>query len=126
MFKFQWLILMVCVSVVQGYAGMSPLIKLSRWIDTPDGGGRAGAAMRSIAAGYFHTCVLDDEGAKCWGRDDYGQTIVPTNLIGVRQIAAGGNHTCAVDDEGVKCWGSNGYGQTSVPTDFKNLVVAIR
>ena len=34
-----------------------------------------------IAAGYYHTCALNDAGeAVCWGWDDYGQSSPPENL----------------------------------------------
>jgi len=68
-----------------------------------------------ISAGGLHTCALDDEGVKCWGWNEDGQTNAPP-LINPRAISAGGWHTCALDDSGVKCWGSNGSGQTNVPS----------
>lgn len=35
---------------------------------------------RLIAPGPTHTCALDDDGVKCWGKDWYGSTKVPANL----------------------------------------------
>jgi hypothetical protein len=68
-----------------------------------------------LSVGTFHSCFIADDGAKCWGKNDYGQTNVPT-LINPRQISAGDDHTCALDDDGVKCWGKNDQGQTDIPT----------
>ena len=70
-----------------------------------------------LSLGYDHSCVRDDTGVVCWGRNDYGQTNVPS-LSNPRQVSAGGNHTCAIDDTGVVCWGRNDDGQSNVPTLF--------
>jgi alpha-tubulin suppressor-like RCC1 family protein len=82
-----------------------------------------------LAAGAFHTCVLNAEGVYCWGRNDFGQlgyghtdtigddelpgTVGPVPLGGnAIEIAAGAFHTCALLDTGaVRCWGRNDAGQ---------------
>ena len=34
-----------------------------------------------LTAGVYHTCVIDDNGLQCWGRDNDGQSTVPTGLV---------------------------------------------
>jgi hypothetical protein len=36
---------------------------------------------RAIAAGGSHTCAIDDHGVTCWGRNDYGQSTIPEDLV---------------------------------------------
>ena len=67
-----------------------------------------------LSVGTSHSCVIDDVGVKCWGKNDFGQTNVPS-LKDPRQISAGDDHTCALDVSGVKCWGKNDKGQIEVP-----------
>lgn len=67
-----------------------------------------------LSAGDNHTCVIDNSGVKCWGRNDHKQNDVPT-LSNPTQVSAGGDHTCAIDDNGLTCWGYNALGQSSVP-----------
>jgi cysteine-rich repeat protein len=82
-----------------------------------------------IAAGTYHTCVLDEGAVRCWGSNGYGQlgyghtiTIGDNELpvtagdvdVGgyVIQIAAGDLHTCALLDTGnVRCWGWGSHGR---------------
>src|SRR5204862_18910 len=60
-----------------------------------------------------------------WGRNDYGQTDVPSGLSNVTAMAAGRVHSLALKGDGtVVAWGSNDYGETSVP-DGLNDVTAI-
>jgi len=68
-----------------------------------------------VAAGYNHTCAIDDYGVACWGSNGWGQTMAPS-LSNPKQVAVGGNHTCAIDDSGVVCWGDNSFGEISVPS----------
>ena len=85
-----------------------------------------GDSVRSVAAGWNHTCALTVAGAVyCWGWNAYGQlgdgtqgsnrlTPVPVAGLtsGVAAISAGYDFTCALTEEGdVKCWGDNSQGQ---------------
>jgi alpha-tubulin suppressor-like RCC1 family protein len=50
-----------------------------------------------------------------------GQSIVPTNLIGVKAIAGGGYHSMVLLNSGrVVAWGYNSYGQTNSPSTLTN------
>ena len=92
-----------------------------------------GRTAKAITAGNGHTCViLDDNSAKCWGKNysgelGYDNTFYRGDNIGemaalgainlgtgrtAKVISAGGDHTCAVlDDNSAKCWGYNAFGQ---------------
>jgi len=105
------------------------------------------SGVAAIAAGEEHTCaVTTGGGAKCWGRNDYGQlgdgtttnrnTPVDVSGLGsgVGAIAAGGYHTCALTvGGGVKCWGDNTYGQLGngkfgyrpIPADVSGLTSGV-
>jgi alpha-tubulin suppressor-like RCC1 family protein len=84
------------------------------------------ASVRSIDAGWYHTCAaLTDGSAACWGYNGSGQlgngsfnnnSLVPVAVSGlpghVSSIAAGNSDSCAVLVDGSAwCWGYNGYGQ---------------
>lgn len=105
-----------------------------------------GSGVRSVTAGYLHSCaVMTTGGVKCWGYDNggqqgdglasfggtvapYGANIAPVQVIGltsgVASITGGQLQTCAVMTDGKgKCWGSgraigNGTGiDSAVPMD---------
>jgi alpha-tubulin suppressor-like RCC1 family protein len=88
-------------------------------------GGDLLEGIASIWAGFEHTCaVTAGGGAKCWGRNVWGQLgdgtmtnhwtpVDVTGLAsGVSAIRTDYSHTCTVTTAGgVKCWGANYYGQ---------------
>ena len=87
----------------------------------------AGRTVTSIAAGYWHSCVVAEGRASCWGYNNAGQlgnnsttnatvpvavdTTGPLAGRTVTAIAAGYWHSCAVADGRASCWGYNGDGQ---------------
>ncbi len=76
--------------------------------------------MSNLAAGYNHTCALDDKGVTCWGNNGDGRTTIPAGLVNPRAVAAGDYHTCTLDDNGITCWGSYKDGQRTVPAGLVN------
>ncbi len=84
--------------------------------------------VRQISSGGSHNCVLtENNGVKCWGRNDTGQIgdgsttnqPLPVDVsglnAGVGTVIAGGYHTCALMLAGsVKCWGDNENGQIGI------------
>lgn len=108
----------------------------------------AGADVKWVATGAFHTCALTVDGeVRCWGSSGNG-SLGYGNLTNVGDdefpsavgavslgrpalgLAAGGATTCALlDNQTLKCWGWNLYGQLgygnvsdigseNVPSDF--------
>ena len=56
----------------------------------------------------------------CWGRNNYGQTVVPPTLTNCKKVAAGGWHTLALQVDGkVFAWGA-GATDTGQGTDGVN------
>lgn len=88
---------------------------------TPDGSqtvrvlGEELQGVVQIAAGYEHATAIRQNGTvACWGRNDYGQRVVPGNLPAARQIDGGIYHTIVLGRNGrVYCWGDNSYGQSA-------------
>jgi len=79
--------------------------------------------MRSLDAGWLHTCGVSTGGdVVCWGDNSLGQLGRPGSESGpspvaglpggTTAVAAGGAHTCALArDGGVWCWGDGSSGQ---------------
>ncbi|MDB6058989.1 MAG: hypothetical protein JWO95_2833 [Verrucomicrobiales bacterium] len=78
----------------------------------------------AIAAGGFHSVVLQEDGAVfAWGKNRNGQTNVPSSATNVEAIAAGRDHSLALRNDGsVVAWGLNADGQTNVPAAVSNVV----
>lgn len=91
----------------------------------------------SIAAGFQHSCAVDDGVVTCWGRNTYGQlgngtttdSRSPVTVSGISTavaVTAGKYHTCAVLSDGSgRCWGRNTNGQLGdgTSTDRRTPVV---
>jgi alpha-tubulin suppressor-like RCC1 family protein len=91
----------------------------------------SGKTIKSISAGYDHTCVIASNNlAYCWGFNTYGElgnnlstpanNVVPVAVYTagvlsgktIASIEVGDDHTCAVaSDSKVYCWGFNSSGQ---------------
>ena len=77
-------------------------------------------AAASVAAGIFHSLLLDDAGnAYAFGDNEFGQTDVPVLKSGASKftaVAAGYRHSLLLDDAGnAYVFGDNLFGQTDVP-----------
>lgn len=106
-------------------------------------GGECGQALRDVAVGDSHVCVVRVSGAvECANWNTYGQLGDGTtmsrrefrevsNLRDAADVAAGQLHTCALRNGGgqVECWGYNNTGQlgdgtlrdSAVPTEVRGL-----
>ena len=73
-----------------------------------------------VSAGWYHSCVLDDNGVHCWGSKARANSIQPPVLNNPIVIETGTTFSCAIDDDGVKCWGSNGQKQLSRIPELSN------
>jgi hypothetical protein len=85
----------------------------------------------AIAAGGFHNLALKEDGTViAWGAgtnvsgvNNYGQSVIPSNLSNVVAIAAGLYHSMALKADGqVAVWGQNSFGQTNLPAALSNVV----
>ncbi len=98
----------------------------------------AGKTVTAISAGAYHTCVVADGKAYCWGLNSFGAVGNNSTILGdvpvavntsgvlsgktVTAISAGNEHTCAVADGKAYCWGSNSFGQLGNGSTTKSLV----
>ena len=64
--------------------------------------------FHSMSAGGHHSCGVSTGGAGyCWGRDDDGQSSVPSGVTWAA-ISAGYSHSCGVSTGGAGyCWGND-------------------
>ncbi|HEX2878933.1 MAG TPA: hypothetical protein VHO25_05290, partial [Polyangiaceae bacterium] len=93
--------------------------------------------VTQLSASWEHVCVVfEDERARCWGANFFGQLGIGTQLhygddpdeplnalpdlpiTGVKQIAAGANNTCVISDAAganqLYCWGHNDSGTLGI------------
>jgi alpha-tubulin suppressor-like RCC1 family protein len=103
----------------------NPGIWANRVISRPVPVAGLAAPVKSVAAGYRHTCVVLETGkVQCWGHNYlYGTTgpsapnvtHIPHDIPGIENavdIVAGDFNTCALLRDGsVMCWGNNDSGQ---------------
>ena len=76
------------------------------------------SAMATIRAAPWHTCGILKSSAEavCWGRAEYGQTLVPTDKY--LAISPGGRHVCAINsNHQLRCWGDGAEDQSPPPAD---------
>ena len=71
----------------------------------------------SLSADDFHTCLIDNAGARCLGKDQ-NMTNVTTGLVNPRKITSSDTHGCVIDDSGVVCWGVDS--QEVIPSNLSN------
>lgn len=95
--------------------------------------------VRSIVAGYRHSCAVTEAGAiKCWGFNFAGQLgdgstqdrPAPVDVVGLNEpqlaVAAGDRHSCALAVSGaVKCWGANAFSQLGNDGDENNQLTPV-
>ncbi|MFZ4723385.1 MAG: RCC1 domain-containing protein [Phycisphaerales bacterium] len=69
------------------------------------------------AGGDRFTVLLRNGGVvSCLGRNDFGQTVVPSGVPAMAQVVAGDSHVIARSQSGsVRCWGRRDLGQCNVP-----------
>ena len=67
-----------------------------------------------VSAGWFHSCVLDDNGVHCWGSK--GKTGSNRRLNSPIVVETGTTFSCAIDDDGVKCWGAMTEATVRIPS----------
>lgn len=90
---------------------------------TPRAVDQGSLVFRSIEAGAYHTCALDQNGwAYCWGENGRGELgvgdttdrpspVFVTDLVSFDTLAAGEGLTCGLASDGlVYCWGANSNG----------------
>ena len=59
----------------------------------------------NLSCGNFHCCLLLDGVARCWGKNDNGQSSPPGHIF--KSITAGHDYTCGLLEVGtVDCWGN--------------------
>jgi cysteine-rich repeat protein len=93
--------------------------------------------VMKLVGNWSHYCVVfEDERARCWGANPYGQLGIGTLLdygddldeplnalpdlpiTGIKEIAVSGTNTCVIADaagtNNLYCWGVNGYGTLGI------------
>lgn len=74
-----------------------------------------------LAVGYEHACgVAINDKIKCWGNNNFGESIPPLNLKNITELSLGMTNSCAIADGKVICWGMSVAGSVDVPSDLVN------
>ena len=113
----------ITATVMSVFTGCAPAPTTPGGSATPTRG-TDGGTYRTVAAGFVHTCALDQEGAAfCWGNNDYSQLGADTDArcggrpcstdpVRVRgnlrftTMSAGWVHNCGITADGrAWCWG---------------------
>ena len=87
--------------------------------------------MAAIATGPYHTLALKSGRVIAWGRDFFGETLVPAGALeGVSAIAAGMQTSLAIKDGRIIGWGfTDSFGSTypagPIPTRAQSGVTSV-
>ena len=92
-------------------------------------GGENSLGNETISAGNYHTCYSKDDDIYCWGRNNHGQTNLPSDATG--KVIAGGDDTCirsvnSSDEtkQDLSCHGSLGSKTiTQLPQNFSRMSI---
>jgi alpha-tubulin suppressor-like RCC1 family protein len=77
----------------------------------------------AVAAGAFHSVVIEGTTVRAWGDNADGQTSVPSGLTGVVAIACTEAGVVAATESGVvTAWGRDWQGETNVPSSAAGAV----
>ena len=52
----------------------------------------------SISQGALHGCLIDENGMRCWGENQWGQATPPESLVNPVQVLVGNYNTCVRDE----------------------------
>lgn len=122
--RFSHAIASLClILAVAPLSAQSAAFTVAGWGDNSSGQLAIPSGLSSVArvaAGDGHAlAVLADGSAVAWGRNDAGQTNVPTTPAGFRfaLVAAGPRHSFASTTAGLMSWGA----VTAVPTTFGSV-----
>jgi hypothetical protein len=85
-----------------------------------------GTNPRSLKTGNKFSCLILDEGIRCWG--DIPNSSESEILIGKKSLdqpkllSVGYQHACGVSkSDQIKCWGNGEQGETKPPLNLKNI-----
>ena len=102
----------------------------------------SGKTVTAISAGQFHSCVIADGAAYCWGTGTNGRlgnnngtstfaspvAVDATGVLSgktVTAISAGISHTCVVASGAAYCWGNGTSGQVGNNSTSNQILVPV-